>query len=147
MVGVLPIRIVKSNVSSVGTSFSLWRRARNVRLYYPYWQYTDLFTFRFVTHKMVHLIVCVHMVVFIPLIPGVKFHIAWYVFYLKVWKINYVILSTHGHFKMFHRGRRAGQPGFSYEHNEILILDLSVRRAGPLSGTIWTGPNRGYRCD
>ena len=29
---------------------SLWRRAnaRNVRLYYPYWQYTDLFIFRFV---------------------------------------------------------------------------------------------------
>ena len=30
----------------------LWRRAnaRNVRLYYPYWQYTDLFIFRFVSH-------------------------------------------------------------------------------------------------
>ena len=30
--------------------FSLWRRgnARNVRLYYPYRQYTDLFIFRFV---------------------------------------------------------------------------------------------------
>ena len=30
-------------------SVSLWRRAnaRNVRLYYPYWQYTDLFIFRF----------------------------------------------------------------------------------------------------
>ena len=29
--------------------FSLWRRAnaRNVRLYYPYWQYTDHFIFRF----------------------------------------------------------------------------------------------------
>ena len=29
---------------------SLWRRAnaRNVRLYYPYWQYTDLCRFRFV---------------------------------------------------------------------------------------------------
>ena len=28
--------------------YSLWRRAnaRNVRLYYPYWQYTDLFIFR-----------------------------------------------------------------------------------------------------
>ena len=31
--------------------FSLWRRAnaRNVRLYYSYWQYTDLFIFRFVS--------------------------------------------------------------------------------------------------
>ena len=31
-------------------SVSLWRRAnaRNVRLYYPYWQYTDLFIFRFI---------------------------------------------------------------------------------------------------
>ena len=30
---------------------SLWRRAnaRNIRLYYPYWQYTDLFIFRFVS--------------------------------------------------------------------------------------------------
>ena len=32
-------------------SVSLWRRAnaRNVRLYHPYWQYTDLFIFRFVS--------------------------------------------------------------------------------------------------
>ena len=32
-------------------SVSLWRRAnaRNVRPYYPYWQYTDLFIFRFVS--------------------------------------------------------------------------------------------------
>ena len=32
-------------------SVSLWRRAnaRNVRLHYPYWQYTDLFIFRFVS--------------------------------------------------------------------------------------------------
>ena len=31
--------------------FGCWRRAnaRNVRLYYPYWQYTDLFIFRFVS--------------------------------------------------------------------------------------------------
>ena len=35
--------------------------ARNVRLYYPYWQYTDLFIFRFVlfesieTHQGFHL--------------------------------------------------------------------------------------------
>ena len=30
--------------------FSLWRRAnaRNVRLYYPYWQYNDHFIFRFI---------------------------------------------------------------------------------------------------
>ena len=58
-VGVLPIRIAQSNVSSIGPSSekkkkkkkssSLWRRAnaRNVRLCYPYWQYTDLFVFRF----------------------------------------------------------------------------------------------------
>ena len=33
----------------IGESVSLWRRAnaRNVRLYSPYWQYTDLFIFRF----------------------------------------------------------------------------------------------------
>ena len=32
-------------------SVSLWQKAnaRNVRLYYPYWQYTDLFIFRFVS--------------------------------------------------------------------------------------------------
>ena len=51
-VGVLPIRVVKSNVSSVGPpSVSLRRRAdaRNVRLYYPYRQYTNLFIFRFVS--------------------------------------------------------------------------------------------------
>ena len=35
---------------TLGTS-SPWRRAnaRNVRLHYPYWQYTDLFIFRFVS--------------------------------------------------------------------------------------------------
>ena len=57
-VGVLPIRIVQSDVSSIGRSSernqrekpSLWRRAnaRNVRLYYPYWHYTNLFIFRFI---------------------------------------------------------------------------------------------------
>ena len=49
-VGVLPIRIVKSNVSSVGP-VSLWRRtnARNVRLCYPYRQYTNPFIFRFLS--------------------------------------------------------------------------------------------------
>ena len=43
-VGVQPVRIVWSNVS-------LWRRAnaRNVRLYYPFWQYTNLFIFRFLS--------------------------------------------------------------------------------------------------
>ena len=46
MVGVLPIWIVQSNVSSIGPSSErkpLRRRAnaRNVRLNYPYWQYTD----------------------------------------------------------------------------------------------------------
>ena len=32
------------------SSVSLWRRAnaRNIRLYYPYWQYIHLFVFRFV---------------------------------------------------------------------------------------------------
>ena len=47
---------------------------------------------------------CVHMVVFIPP-TGMKFDIDWYV-YLKVWKINYVIPSTHAHFNIFHPGRR-----------------------------------------
>ena len=48
--GVLPIRIVKSNVSSIGPSSERNRaNARKVRLYYPYWQYTDLFIFRFVS--------------------------------------------------------------------------------------------------
>ena len=49
-IGVVPIRIVWSNVSSIGPVF-LWRRAnaRNVRPYYPYWQYTDLFIFLFVS--------------------------------------------------------------------------------------------------
>ena len=43
-VGVLPIQIVKSNVSSVGPSSETFKtNARNVRLYYPYWQYTNLF--------------------------------------------------------------------------------------------------------
>ena len=49
-VSVLPIWIVKSNVSSIGPSSERKKRrvnARNVRLYYPYWQYTDLFIFRF----------------------------------------------------------------------------------------------------
>ena len=38
-------------VESTFLLVSLWRRAnaRNVRLYYPYWQYTDLFIFRFVS--------------------------------------------------------------------------------------------------
>ena len=47
-VRVLPIRILNSIVSSVGPCFfSLWRRAnaRNVRLYYSYRQYTNLFIF------------------------------------------------------------------------------------------------------
>ena len=41
-VGVLPIRILKSNISSVGP------KTPNVRFYYPYWQYTNLFLFQFV---------------------------------------------------------------------------------------------------
>ena len=50
-VGVLPIWIVKSNVSSVGSSSERNRRANalNVRLYYPSWQYTNLFILRFVS--------------------------------------------------------------------------------------------------
>ena len=34
----------------------LWRRANawNVRLYYPYWQYTDIFIFRFVVYLYLH---------------------------------------------------------------------------------------------
>ena len=46
-VGVLPIRIVKSNVSSIGPSSerNTWQRAyaQNVRLYYSYRLYTNLF--------------------------------------------------------------------------------------------------------
>ena len=39
-------------------SFSLWRRAnaRNVRLYYPYWQYTDHFIFWFILCLILHLV-------------------------------------------------------------------------------------------
>ena len=40
-----------SGYINIGALFnSLWRRAnaRNVRLYYPYWQYTNLFIFQFV---------------------------------------------------------------------------------------------------
>ena len=48
----------------------------------------------------------VHMVVFIPP-TGMKFDIDWYV-YLEVWKINYVIPSTHARFNIFHPGRRDG---------------------------------------
>ena len=38
----------------VGKARALWRRAnaRNVGPYYPYWQYTDLFRFRFVCSIM-----------------------------------------------------------------------------------------------
>ena len=50
MVGVLPIRTVQFNVSSIGPSSERRRaNARNVRFCYPYWQYTDLFIFRFVS--------------------------------------------------------------------------------------------------
>ena len=39
------------NINSRLRTVSLWRRAnaRNVRPHYPYWQYTDLFVFRFVS--------------------------------------------------------------------------------------------------
>ena len=51
-VGVLPIWIVKSNVSSVDPSsereaFLSDEVSRNVRLYYPYRQYTNLFIFQY----------------------------------------------------------------------------------------------------
>ena len=38
-------------ISLILLGFSLWRRAnaRNVRLYYPNWQYTNIFIFRFVS--------------------------------------------------------------------------------------------------
>ena len=51
-------------------SVSLWRRAnaRNARLYYSYWQYTDLFIFRFVsllclrsTLRLLYCICCMKM--------------------------------------------------------------------------------------
>ena len=60
----LPIRIVKSNVSSVGLSSERnmishdfmflsyegpTRETRNVKLYYPYRQYTDIFISQFVS--------------------------------------------------------------------------------------------------
>ena len=34
---------------------------RNVRLYYPYWQYTDLFIFRFVVKIHVHAVYCISL--------------------------------------------------------------------------------------
>ena len=43
MVGVLPIRIVWSNVSSIGFSKGGPMLETIVRLYYPYWQYTNHF--------------------------------------------------------------------------------------------------------
>ena len=54
-------------------SVSLWWRAntRNVRLYYPYWQYTDLFIFRFVsllcaysTHYAAHYVLFNNLAIF-----------------------------------------------------------------------------------
>ena len=51
-IGVLPIRIVWSNVSSIGSKHDRnehWlEHARNVRPYYPYWQYFSII-FRFVS--------------------------------------------------------------------------------------------------
>ena len=46
--------VIISHINSLGSFFILfspwWRaNARNVRPYYPYWQYTDLFIFRFVS--------------------------------------------------------------------------------------------------
>ena len=45
-------------VKSIRASFPckishLWANARNVRPYYPHWQYTDLFIFRFAFMKKV----------------------------------------------------------------------------------------------
>ena len=53
-------QVGEHQVKSLGTRLAthvltaLWRRAsaRNVRPYYPYWQYTDLFRFRFVCSIM-----------------------------------------------------------------------------------------------
>ena len=50
------------------------------------------------------------MDVFIPP-TGMKFDVDLYV-YLQVWKINYVIPSTHVHFNIFHPSRLDGV--FSY---------------------------------
>ena len=50
----MPIQIIKFNVSSVAVGPSSGRNMnydRNVRLYNPFWQYTNLFIFRFVLHK------------------------------------------------------------------------------------------------
>ena len=80
-VGVLPIRIEKSNVWSIGSSSernreqSLWQRAnaRNVRLFYPYWQYTDLFIFRFVSKLHLYSTYAAHYAVYFYLdIHGIK---------------------------------------------------------------------------
>ena len=68
---------------------------------------------------------CVHMVVFIPP-TGMKFNIDWYV-YLKVWKINYVIPSTHAHFNIFHPSRRDGL--FIWE-NSSPLAEISL--SGPV---------------
>ena len=69
---------------------------------------------------------CFHMVVFIP--PTVRrFDIDWYV-YLKVWKINYVIPSTHAHLNIFHPSRREG----------VLIWENS----SPLAEISLSGPAR-----
>ena len=43
------VKVIEDNLEKIW--FSLWRRAnvRNIRLYYPYWLYTDHFIFRFVS--------------------------------------------------------------------------------------------------
>ena len=91
------------------------------------------------------------MVVFI-LLTEMKFDIDWYL-YLKVWKINYVIPSTHAHFNIFHPGRRDG--AFIWEHfSPLAWRDLGRSRltghrkttmsrdlaqwASPGTGIMWT---------
>ena len=71
---------------------------------------------------------CVHMAVFIPP-TGMKFDIDWYV-YLKVWKINYVIPSTHA--QRLPRSRLAGQPGY---RDQSMLNFIPV---GGMKTTIWT---------
>ena len=46
-----PSKLKLNNLKQLNNLVSLWWRAnaRNVRLYYPYWQYTNLFIFRFVS--------------------------------------------------------------------------------------------------
>ena len=54
---------------------SLWRRAyaRNVRLYYPYWQYINLFIFRFVQLKYGNIFYLLNVSVYLSLSSEISF--------------------------------------------------------------------------